>query len=69
MIDIGLCLTHDVEMAYTLGGICSSLLFNIQGLFDNVNHGRLIALIRSLGFAPEICRWMVSFLKDRTVHL
>jgi hypothetical protein len=69
MIDAGLCLTHDIEMAHTLGGVCSSLLFNIQGFFDNVNHGRLTALIESLGFAPEICRWAESFLKDRSIHL
>jgi hypothetical protein len=66
-IDAGLCLTHDVETAHALGGVCSSLLFYIQGFFDNVNHGRLTALIKSLGFALEICRWTASFLKDRSV--
>jgi hypothetical protein len=65
----GLCLTHDIETAHTLGGVCGSLLFDIQGFFDNVNHGRLMALIKSLGFMPEICRWAASFLKDRSVQL
>jgi hypothetical protein len=69
MIDAGLCLTHDIEMAHALSRVCSSLLFDIQGFFDNVNHGRLTALIESLGFMPEICRWAVSFLKDRSVWL
>jgi hypothetical protein len=68
-IDAGLCLTHDIEMAHALGGVCGSLLFDLQGFFDNVNHSRLAALIKSLGFAPEICRWTTSFLKDRSVRL
>jgi Reverse transcriptase (RNA-dependent DNA polymerase) len=68
-INAGLCLTHDVETTHMLGGVCGSLLFDIQGFFDNVNHGRLTALISSLGFAPKICKWTASFLKDRTVQL
>jgi hypothetical protein len=32
-IDAGLCLTHNVETAHTLGGVCRSLLFDIQGFF------------------------------------
>jgi hypothetical protein len=68
-IDVGLCLTHDIETAHALGGVCASLLFDIQGFFDNVNHGRLMALIESLGFAPKIYRWAASFLKDRVVQL
>jgi hypothetical protein len=69
MIDTGLCLTHNIEMAHTLGRVCSSLLFDIQGFFDNGNHGRLMALIKSLGFMPKICRWAASFLKDRSICL
>jgi Reverse transcriptase (RNA-dependent DNA polymerase) len=68
-IDAGLCLTHNVETAHTLGSICRTLLFDIQGFFDNVNHIRLITLVRALGFSPEICKWTTSFLQDRTVHL
>ena len=58
-----------MESAHTLGGVCGTLLFDIQGFFDNVNHSRLTALIESLGFTPEICRWTSSFLKDRVVRL
>ena len=68
-IDAGLCLTYDVEMAHALGDVCGTLLFDIQGFFDNVNHTQLIALVRSLGFPAELSRWIASFLKDRTVHL
>jgi hypothetical protein len=37
-VDAGLCLAHDVETAHTLGSVCSTILFDIQGFFDNVNH-------------------------------
>jgi retron-type reverse transcriptase len=69
MINAGLCLTHDVETAHTLGRVCRLLLFDLQGFFNNVNHDRLTALIDSLGFPTEIRRWTKSFLKDRSVHL
>jgi Reverse transcriptase (RNA-dependent DNA polymerase) len=68
-IDAGLCLTHDIETAHALGGVCGTLLFDIQGFFDNVNHSRLSALVHSLGFSPQICNWTSSFLRDRTVRL
>jgi hypothetical protein len=54
-------------MAHALSGVCASLLFDIQGFFNNINHGRLTALIESLSFTPEIYRWVASFLKDRVV--
>jgi hypothetical protein len=68
-VDAGLCLAHDAETAHTLGSVCSTILFDIQGFFDNVNHAQLIALTWSLGFPPEICGWITSFLSDRTVCL
>jgi hypothetical protein len=66
-IDAGLCLIHDIETTHALSRVCSMLLFDIQGFFDNVNHNRLIVLIKLLGFAPETCRWVSSFLKDRSI--
>jgi hypothetical protein len=69
MIDAGLYLTHDIKTAHVLRGVCSSLVSDIQGFFNNINHGRLTTLIESLGFAPEICRWAKSLLKDRSIHL
>jgi hypothetical protein len=58
-----------METAHTLGSICSMILFDIQGFFDNVNHTQLVALVQSLGFPPEICGWISSFLSNRTVWL
>jgi hypothetical protein len=49
-VDVGLCLTHDMETAHALGSICGMILFDIQGFFDNVNHNCLVSLVHSLGF-------------------
>jgi hypothetical protein len=68
-IDAGPCLMHDVKTAHALGGVCGLLLFNLQDFFNNINHNRLTALINSLGFPPEIGKWMKFFLKNRSVHL
>jgi Reverse transcriptase (RNA-dependent DNA polymerase) len=56
-------------MFYMLGSVCGTLLFDIQGFFNNVNHARLVALVRALGFSVEICSWTSFFLQDRSVRL
>jgi hypothetical protein len=68
-IHAGLALTHDIALAHAHGGCCGSLQFDIQGFFDNINHGRLTHCFRLLGFAEEICKWLTSFLADRSVQL
>ena len=52
-IDAGLCLQHDIHTAHASGLVCASLLFDISGFFDNINHQRLIAVFRALGFPPR----------------
>jgi Reverse transcriptase (RNA-dependent DNA polymerase) len=69
MVNVGLCLTHDIETAHALGGVCGTLLFDIQGFFDNINHARLVSLVCDLGFPLEVCDWTLSFLSDRVVQL
>ncbi len=68
-LDAGLTLLHDIQSAHQAGLHASLLLFDIQGFFDNVNHGRLIQILSNLGFAPELVSWCWSFLSDRTVKL
>ena len=68
-IHAGLTLTHDIALTHACRGCCSSIQFDIQGFFDNINHGRLIHCFRLLGFAEEICKWLTSFLADRSVQL
>ena len=69
MIHAGLALTHDIAMAHAKGSCCGSLQLDIQGFFNNINHDRLIHTFHILGFAPEICQWLTSFLSGRTVQL
>lgn len=68
-LDAGLALLHDIQSAHQAGLRASILLFDIQGVFDNINHKRLVPIFAGLGFAPELVSWCRSFLKDRTVRL
>ena len=43
--DTGLTLLHNIQTTHAAGLKCAILLFDIQGFFDNVNHGRLISLV------------------------
>jgi hypothetical protein len=68
-LDAGLALIHDVQEAHRRGLKCGILLFDVRGFFDNVNHGRMTAILENLGYPPELVRWSEAFLKDRKVHL
>jgi hypothetical protein len=68
-IHAGLALTHDITVAHMQGGCCTSLQFDIQGFFDNINHDHLIWTFHQLGFDRCICDWLKSFLVDRMVKL
>jgi hypothetical protein len=35
----------------------------------NVNHARLVALIKNMGFCPKLAQWAASFLANRKVCL
>ena len=68
-VDAGLCLQHDICTAHASGLVCASLLFDISGFFDNINHQRLIATFKDLGFAIELVNWLKSFLSNRHASL
>jgi hypothetical protein len=68
-LDAGLALLHDVQEAHRRGLKCGILLFNVRGFFDNVNHGRMTAILENLGYPPELVQWSEAFLKDRKVCL
>jgi ribonuclease HI len=67
VIDACLSLTHDVQAAWKNGLSATALAIDIKGYFDNVHHKRLVHSLRLLGFAPEITKWLQSFLEDRSV--
>ena len=68
-VDAGLCLQHDIHTAHASGLVCASILFDISGFFDNINHQRLVAVFRALGFPREMVKWLQSFLTNRHVAL
>ena len=49
--------------------VATLLSLDISGAFDTVNHKRLIAIIKRLGFPSWIQSWVKSFLIDRTTTL
>jgi hypothetical protein len=68
-LDAGLTLIHDVQTAHANGLKVGILLFNVRGFFDNVNHARLVALIKNMGFSSTLSQWTASFLANRKVRL
>ncbi|KAF8630476.1 hypothetical protein AX17_005408 [Amanita inopinata Kibby_2008] len=67
VIDAGLSLTHNIQAAWKNGLSLSFLAIDIKGYFDNVNHDRLVHMLKLLGFTPEIVAWTKSFLTDCVV--
>jgi hypothetical protein len=53
-LDVGLTLLHDVQSAHRAGLKAGILLFDIRGFFDNVNHGRMSAILENSGYPPEV---------------
>jgi hypothetical protein len=68
-LDAGLALIHNVQDAHRRGLKVGILLFDVRGFFDNMNHGRMTAILDNLGYPPELVRWSAAFLKDRKVWL
>jgi hypothetical protein len=68
-LDAGLTLLHDVQSAHRAGLKVGILLFNVRGFFDNVNHGRMSAILENSGYPLELVRWSTAFLADRKVRL
>jgi hypothetical protein len=68
-LDAGLALLHDVQEAHRQGLKVGILLFDVRGFFNNVNHGRMMAILENLGYPLELVRWSAAFLKDRKVRL
>src|SRR5271169_96863 len=49
--------------------VASLLSLDISGAFPTVNHTRLVATIRRLGFPSWLQQWVKSFLEERTSTL
>ena len=67
--DAAMVLVHTAQQGLTTGHPVATLLFDIQGFFDNINRDRVIHIFDILGFPLELVRWIKSFLSDRTLAL
>ena len=66
-VDAALAVVHTAQLAIKQKLVCSMLLFDIQGFFDNIHVERLCHLFALFGFPPSLCDWLHSFLSDRQV--
>ena len=67
--DAGLCLTHDIQAAWSQNLKMSVLFFDISGYFNNMHHGVLLDTLRRKSIPEAICKWLSSFLKGRAVNM
>ena len=67
--DAALCLAHDVYAANNHNLFTSLVTFDITGYFDNVNHNRLLSILRSKGIPLTICKWVQSFVSRRETRI
>ena len=66
------CETQLVELLSDIGGSMDSgiqtdaIVLDFSKAFDKVNHRLLVRKLDSAGVDPSVCRWIESFLRDRT---
>ncbi|QRW18647.1 Reverse transcriptase (RNA-dependent DNA polymerase) [Rhizoctonia solani] len=66
--DAGLCMVHDIQLAWKRNKAVSLLTLDVSGYFNNVDHSRLIYTLRRLGYSSNICKWLKSYLSNRTAQ-
>jgi ribonuclease HI len=64
-VDAMMSYVEDVEAARNHKLVTSVLTFDISGFFDNVNHNRLLRVLREKRIPLPLIRWVASFLTDR----
>ena len=67
-VDAALAVVHTAQACQQAKRVCSLLLFDIQGFFDNIHVDRLVHLFAIFGFEPRLCNWLQSFLTERRLH-
>ena len=67
--DAAISLTHDIQMAKKNKLISSFLAVDVKGFFDHIHHDRLIKVLYDMGFPLSICKWVNSFVKDRSAAI
>lgn len=57
-VDATLTVVHTAQSAIKQKLVCSLLLFDIQGFFNNIHIERLCHLFELFGFPPSLCTWL-----------
>src|SRR5436190_3842754 len=61
--------TDAVYTAWAQNATTSLLQLDIKGVFDTVNHVRLLDMMRRKGYPPWLVRWLQSYLEGRMARL
>ena len=67
--DAALCLAHDIHAVNNHNLFTSLVTFDITGYFNNVNHNRLLSVLRSKRILLPICKWVRSFVSRRETKI
>ena len=67
--DVVPALRHDIGTAHHRGLRATTLLLDVKGGFDNVNHSKLAQILKRAGIPRHLQAWVTSFLTERQVTL
>ena len=68
-LDTGMSLVHDIKVARNRKHVSSFLTLDIKGFFDHVDHDRMVHVLWEKDFPLNICRWVRSFLTNRSASV
>jgi hypothetical protein len=64
--DAGIQLVHDVQTAFARKETLAVVAFDIKGFFDYVDHARMAYTLEIQGYPPQLVKWVLAFLTDRS---
>ena len=68
-IPAAFALAHTAQQGLHSGNPIATILFDIQGFYDNIRCDRIVYLLDIFGFPTAIVDWVRSFLSNRSVWL
>ena len=67
--DAVISLTHDIQMGKKANKVSSLLAMDVKGFFDHIHHNRLTKVLWDMGFPPNVCSWVGSFVSQRSAAI
>nr|XP_037276287.1 uncharacterized protein LOC119169278 [Rhipicephalus microplus] len=62
-------LINCVKLNKATGNITISVFLDVKGVFDKEVHESILHALRSLGVGGRMYRWILNYLRDRTVYM